>query len=83
MKKRIIKKKENRMINEYILSHIRKNDKNYFYLRNVDAEKLLNFRYLFVNNQRSSRGIPKKDLKKFYRDCARLNLLMTHNKLYY
>ena len=75
MKKRIIKKKENRKIKEYALRQIRKNDENYSYLKDVNIEWIINYRYLFINNRRSLRGLPKKDFKKFYRDAVKTSIL--------
>lgn len=81
MKKRIIKKKENRRIKENTLRHIRKNDKNYSYLKDIDylkdvnVEWLIDYRYLYINNRRSLHGLPKKDFKKFHRDAVRASIL--------
>lgn len=77
MKRRIVKKKENRRIKD-LVKHQRKQKQ----LENITfdaAEGFKNYRYLWANNRRSTYGIPKKNLKALYKNIAKISILLVQN----
>lgn len=69
MKKRIVKKKENREINDLIHEKRQNNDVLVW-----DSVEGINFSTIYSNNKRSTHGFPKRNHKKIYKNIIKVSI---------